>query len=164
MCAVVKFYRCYPMQYSQSSLNRSSSQRTALLTAAFRKTYLNCLLTKTFSSCRQFLLLTGVALLVKHQSAKREATGSNLDCTNTEIDFRFCCRKHEKISCLRFVVSHVEEQAMSLSAFYYCICIFFLLLMQFHPIFVSFVTISAVLFRSFNNVACRNFALKGLHN
>ena len=36
--------------------------------------------------------------------------------------------------------------------------------MQFHPIFVSFVTISAVLFRSFNYVACRNFALKGLHN
>ena len=45
-------------------------------------------------------------------------------------------------------VSHIEEEAMLLPKFSYCICTF-LLLSRFQPIFVSFVAISAFVWRCF---------------
>ena len=45
-------------------------------------------------------------------------------------------------------ISHIEEEAISLPKFSYCICTF-LLLSRFQPIFVSFVAISAFVWRCF---------------
>ena len=45
-------------------------------------------------------------------------------------------------------VSHIEEEVISLPKFSYCICTF-LLLSRFQPIFVSFVAISAFVWRCF---------------
>ena len=51
------------------------------------------------------------------------------------------------VPCLNFkiIISHIEEETMSLSVFYYCICAFFLSVSQFQLNFVSFTHISAVL-------------------
>ena len=65
---------------------------------------------------------------------------------------------------LKLVISRIEEKAISLLVFYYCILRFSLLLSQFQPIFVSSVAISSGLMLLFQgHVAYQNFTLTGPH-
>ena len=63
-------------------------------------------------------------------------------------------------SAIRSNQTHVEKEAMSLSCVLY-LCFSFLLF-HFHPIFVLFVTISAVLFHCFNAGGYFGFQVTGM--